>query len=61
MEKIELTKSQVKNLMEFFEIWFIHSIRENDVIDNIDYVVDMCEIYTKLKEAREEMFGDERE
>lgn len=53
MAKIELTKSQVKNLMEFFEIWFIHSIRENDVIDNIDYVVDMCEIYKNLETAKE--------
>ena len=53
MAKIELTKSQVKKLMEFFEIWFIHSIREDDAIDNIDYVVDMCEIYKKLKATKE--------
>ena len=50
---IELTKSQVENLMEFFEFEFIDSIRNNTDIDNINYLVDMCEIYKKLKEGVE--------
>lgn len=60
MAKIELSKSQVENLMDFLDAWFIYSIREDDAIDNIDYVCDMCEIYKKLMAAREAV-GDERE
>lgn len=50
--KIELTDSQVDNLMTFFEFEFIDSIRDDEGIDNIGYLVDMCDIYTKLKKAR---------
>ncbi len=51
---LNLTRSQVINLAEFFEFHFIDSIRESTEIDNINYVVDMCEIYSKLKEHIEE-------
>lgn len=47
---INLTSSQVRNLVEFFEFNLIDNIRDDTEIDNIDYVVDMCEIYSKLKE-----------
>ena len=53
MEKdctLNLTFSQVENLAEFFEFYFIDSIRDDTEMDNINYVVDMCEIYSKLKE-----------
>lgn len=50
---IELTKSQVDNLMEFFEFEFIDSVRNNTDIDNMNYLVDMCDIYKKLKEGAE--------
>ena len=50
---IELTKSQIDNLMEFFELEFINFIRNNTDIDNINYLVDMCDIYKKLKEGAE--------
>ena len=49
---IELTKTQVDNLIEFFEFEFIDSIRDNVDVDNMEYLVDMCEIYSKLKESR---------
>ena len=48
---IYLTKSQIDNLMSYFEFDFIHSIREDEEIDNINYLVDMCDIYKKLKDA----------
>ena len=57
MEKncvINLTFSQVENLAEFFEFNFIDSIRNDVDMDNINYVVDMCEIYSKLKKHLEE-------
>ena len=55
MAKIELTKSQIDNLMEFFEFKFIDLIRSDEEVDNIGYLVDMCDIYTKLKDASEEV------
>ena len=53
MAQIKLTKSQITNLMEFFEFKFIQSIQEDEEIDNINYLVDMCDIYKKLREASE--------
>lgn len=53
MPKIEFTESQIKNLIDFFDYEFIQSIRNDIELDNIAYVVDMCEIYKKLQEAQE--------
>ena len=50
--KIELSASQIDNLMDFIEFEFIHSVRRNDECDNINYLVDMCDIYKKLEEAK---------
>lgn len=47
---IMLTKSQAENLIEFFEVAFIPMVRDTPEIDNLDYVVDMCEIYKQLKQ-----------
>lgn len=48
---ISLTISQIENLKEFIEFEFIGSIRDDEDIDNIDYIVDMMDTYKKLKEA----------
>ena len=53
MPKIELTKSQILNLIDFFECDFIGCYKNNTEADNIAYLVDMCDIYTKLKKAQE--------
>ena len=58
MNKIELTDSQVENLMFFLECELIPSIRNDEEADNINYLVDMCDVYTKLK-AIHEMRKDE--
>ena len=58
MVKIELTKTQIDNLMNYFEFDFIESIRRDEEIDNIGYLVDMCDIYTKLKDAKAEEEND---
>jgi hypothetical protein len=50
---ILLTKSQAENLMEFFEVAFIPMVRDTPEIDNIDYLADMCEIYTQIKQQYE--------
>ena len=49
--KIYLTKSQVEILIEFFEINFIDDIRNDEGIDNIDYICDMCNVYQELKKC----------
>ena len=56
--EIKLTKSQIDNLIEFFEMCFIDMIRDVDEIDNINYLVVMCETYTKLKKAQESIKDD---
>ena len=58
MAKIELTNSQTKNLLEYFEFDFIPYIRGDECIDNINYLVDMCEVYKKLKEAEVDNAAD---
>lgn len=55
---LELTKSQARNLEDFIEYNFISSIQEDEDIDNIWYLCDMCDIYKALdginKKAGEE-------
>lgn len=55
MMKIELSKSQITNLANFIQFNFIEEIRNNDDIDNINYLVDMCDAYKVLKEAEEQL------
>lgn len=49
------TKSQVDNLIEFIELNFIDVVRDDTDIDNIDYVVDMMDALTKLRQTRSAM------
>lgn len=45
---LELTKSQARNLADFIAYKFIDSIREDEDIENIWYLCDMCDIYKAL-------------
>lgn len=49
--KVELTKSQCLNLAEFIEFSFIDSIRNDTDVDNMNYLVDMCDAYRVLTAA----------
>lgn len=49
------TQSQVNNLIEFIELSFIDAVRNDTDIDNIDYVVDMMDALTKLRQTRSAM------
>lgn len=49
------TESQVYNLIEFIELNFIDVVRNDTDIDNIDYVVDMIDALTKLRQTRSAM------
>lgn len=59
IEVLMLTKSQIDNLIDFFELEFIGMVRKDDCIDNMDYVCDMCDIYKGLKSLQREMDGKE--
>lgn len=59
MIEIKLTKSQVENLLSFFEIEFIPSVQRDEDIDNINYLVEMCEVYRKLRDGLKEKGGAE--
>lgn len=50
-----LTQSQVDNLIEFIELNFIDTVRNDTDIDNINYVVDMMDALTKLRQTRSAM------
>lgn len=54
-KSIELTKSQIENLLDFFEFNFIESIRNDPDIDELDYLIDICEVVTKLRDAKKEI------
>lgn len=51
---VELTKSQVDNLVEFIEWNFIDVVRKDEGIDNINYIIDMMEALKKLRVTAEE-------
>lgn len=48
---IKLTESQLKNVIEFIEFEFIDSIRRDEYIDNIDYVIDMMNALQAMRFA----------
>lgn len=52
---LQLTESQVENLIEFFEFQFIPMIRNDEGIDNINYIADMMQIFTKLRICEQEI------
>lgn len=54
MNTVKLTQSQIRNLADFIQFNFIDSIRQDDEIDNINYLVDMCETYKILREAEKQ-------
>lgn len=58
MKTIKLTDSQVENLIDFFEFEFIPSIQRDSDCDNINYLVDMCDIYKQLKDHPTEKGGE---
>lgn len=48
MVTLNLTKGQVESLLDFIETEFIPSI-QRDPCDNMNYLVNICDIYKELK------------
>jgi len=48
---VELSKTQCKNLADFIDLYLLTEIRDNDELDNLDYLRDMLDAQDRLKEA----------
>ena len=57
--KLDITKSQAKSLIEFIEIEFLNSLRNDVDIDNMQYVVNVCDVYKELKKKVGEADAEE--
>ena len=51
MPKIELTKGQCESLAEFIDFTLIPSLRQDPDIDNLQYVINICDAYKVFKEV----------
>ena len=51
MAKIELTKGQCESLVEFIEFTLIPSVRNDQDLDNLEYIINICDAYKVFKEA----------
>ena len=60
MINVPLTVSQITNLIEFIEFEFIDTIRNNEYIDNINYVVDMMNALQTLRAYNPEYTSEEQ-
>ena len=49
---ITLSKDEVDNLVEFFELEFLPMVRKDDAIDNVRYLTSMWAVYGKLEAAQ---------
>lgn len=54
-----ITKGQIESLIEFIDLNFLTSIRNNEDIDNMDYICNICDIYRNLTKAQETIWNNE--
>ena len=60
MPQIELSKSEIENLIDFFDFDFIPYIKSDDELDNMKYLTSMCDVYKKLETALDEVRNEDR-
>ena len=60
MPQIELSKSEIENLIDFFDFDFIPYIKSDDELDNMKYLTSMCDVYKKLETALNEVRNEDR-
>ena len=49
---LTLSKDEVDNLVDFFELEFLPMVRKDDTIDNLRYLTSMGAVYGKLEAAQ---------
>lgn len=52
--KVELTKSQCTNVANFIEFYIFQAIRDDEDMDNIEYLRDMLDAEKALRKAVDE-------
>ena len=55
----DITKGQIESLIEFIDLNFLPSIRNDEDIDNMDYIYNICDIYRNLTKAQETIWDNE--
>lgn len=60
MPQIELSKSEIENLIDFFDFEFIPYIKSDVELDNMKYLTSMCDVYKKLETALDEVRNKDR-
>ena len=55
----DITKGQIESLIEFIDLNFLPSIRNDEDIDNMDYICNICDIYRNLTKAQETIWDNE--
>lgn len=48
---MKLTKAEAENLMELMEIYIFTFIRDDENVDNIEWLISMADVYRKLQEV----------
>lgn len=56
---VTLDKDELNNIIEFIELNFIESIRNDTYIDNIDYIVSVVNALQKLRSAHNSLKKEE--
>ena len=51
---IEITKSEAESLMEFIETNIFDIIRNDEYIDNINWLINIVSVYMKCKNPQEQ-------
>lgn len=54
MKEVILTPDEAKALVEYFALYFIQNIQQDNEIDCIEWIGSLCDIYRKCLEARKE-------
>ena len=55
----EISKGQIESLINFIDLHFISSIRNDEDVDNMDYICNICDIYRNLTKAQETIWDNE--
>ena len=55
MATVVFDKDELYNLIDFIEIEFIDSIRKDEEVDNIDYIISMMNALQKLRCAHDSL------
>ena len=55
--KVELTKSQCKNVADFIEMYIFQAVRDDPEMDNLQYLRDMLDAEKALRKAADEYEG----